>query len=255
MVAIGVELLDPVVPVVGHVDVVRRVGGDRERECRIGRPPCRTRPACRGSFPACELLDAVVATIGHPHVAVAVHGHVDRIVELAVAAAGRPEGAQPLSVGAELLDPVVGVVGHVQVVEAVRVEAAAPANCPCPSPAEPHWDSKCVVRGRARGQRKRGPRQQAPSSSGEVSSVMFPHENAFAPHDASTNPRPHLTFGGPLGRLSGGRDPLQPRLGSITARGRRAGGRSRAPGTGRRGWGTCAGESRIACTSRSHRDA
>ena len=65
---------------------------------------------------------------------------------------------------------------------------------------------------------------------------MFPHENAFAPHDASTKTAPHLTFGGPAGRAFSPPAAPQRRCGPITATGRRAGGRSRAPGTCRCGW-------------------
>ncbi len=148
--AVGVEFLDPIVAVVGHVEVAGRVGGQPTWVVEFAAGPSgaaiATVAAEAGLEAAVgtELLDAIARAVGNVEVAQPVGGHAAGMVELPRTESGgsvaaiAAERRQEAPAGGELLDAVVVAVSDIhvtaqidgQVVGAVERSFCAPRGAP-----------------------------------------------------------------------------------------------------------------------------
>ena len=128
--AVGGELLDPVVAVVGHVDVAGLVDGDAPGGVELAVVGAAAAPGSDEPAIAGELADLVAAAVGNEYVIAGVDGDVGGAVFAAIVGfQGAPTGLEiaVLVIDVDLVQP---LVGHVDPALAVHGNAGTPDEFP-----------------------------------------------------------------------------------------------------------------------------
>ncbi len=125
----GIELLNAIIPFIGHIRIPDEVHGHTAREEKGPVETSIPTPLQQRGSIALELLNAGVVGIGHVNIAVLIGGHTPGSVELIHVSPtpGKPEltpGLHGIAVGVEALHAIVSGIGDVHLPVRIRGQSA-----------------------------------------------------------------------------------------------------------------------------------